>query len=270
MSVTMSKPVTESVTDAILEINDLAFAYGGVWALDGCSFSVPRGEVTGLIGPNGAGKSTLIETLSGFLNPSRGSIVFDGTDITGYSPAQTARAGIIRTFQTARMLPRLPVIENVMIGALRQSGENPFRAVFRRRSWADEEAGLRREALDLLRWLGLSDHVDQQAGTLSGGQRRLLEIARALMARPKLLLLDEPAAGVFPQTINLIADRVREIAAQGVTVVMVAHNMSFLSRVADDTVVMAEGKVLTRGSLDFVRAHSEVVAAYLGNSETTK
>lgn len=266
----MTKSMTQSAIDAILDIKDLAFAYGGVWALDGCSFSVPRGEVTGLIGPNGAGKSTLIETLSGFLKPSRGSIVFEGTDITGYGPAQSARAGIVRTFQTARMLPRLPVIENVMIGAMTQSGENAFRAVFRRRQWAEQEAALRQEALELLRWLGLRDHVDQQAGTLSGGQRRLLEIARALMAHPKLLLLDEPAAGVFPETINLIADRVREIAAQGVTVVMVAHNMSFLSRVADDTVVMAEGKVLTRGSLEFVRSHSEVVAAYLGSSESAK
>jgi ABC-type branched-subunit amino acid transport system ATPase component len=267
MTLTMETSMTDSVAPPILEIRDVAFAYGGVYALDGCSFSVPRGEVTGLIGPNGAGKSTLIEALSGFLTPSRGSIMFEGNDITGLGPARAARAGVIRTFQTARMLPRLPVIENVMIGAMTQSGENAFKALFRRRSWAEEEAKLRQEALDLLQWLGLQDHVNERAGTLSGGQRRLLEIARALMAHPKLLLLDEPAAGVFPQTINLIADRVREIAAGGVTVVMVAHNMNFLSRVADETVVMAQGKVLTRGSLDYVRSHSEVVAAYLGSTE---
>jgi ABC-type branched-subunit amino acid transport system ATPase component len=264
----MSAPKTESTTDSILQVEDVAYAYGGVWALDGCTFEVPRGCVTGLIGPNGAGKSTLIEVLSGFLTPMRGSVVFEGEPITGHGPARVAQAGIIRTFQTARMLPRLPVIENVMIGALDQVGESALKAMFRRRSWAAQEAQLREEAFELLRWLGLQRHWDHQAGTLSGGQRRLLEIARALMAHPRLLLLDEPAAGVFPETIMLIADRVREIADQGVSVILIAHNMSFLTRVADDAVVMAQGKVLTRGSVDYVRAHDEVVAAYLGSTET--
>ncbi len=248
----------------ILEIRDIGFAYGGVWAVNGCSFYVPRGSITGLIGPNGAGKSTLIEILSGFLRPQRGSVLFEGADITGIGAARTAKLGIIRTFQTSRVFARLPVIENVMIAAKDQRGENPLRAMFLRPTWREQEAGLRREARELLDWLGLTEHVERPAGTLSGGQRRLMEIARALMAHPKLLLLDEPTAGVFPEVSRLIADRVREIAAQGVSILLIAHNMGFLSSVADDVVVMAQGKVLTRGTLDYVRSHQEVVAAYLG------
>jgi neutral amino acid transport system ATP-binding protein len=251
-------------SEPILEIRDVAYAYGGVWAVDGASFDVEPGSVTGLIGPNGAGKSTLIEILSGFRKPRRGSIVFEGRDMRGCGPAHVARAGIVRTFQTSRVLARLPVIENVMIGAANQIGEKPLRAIFARRSWADQEAELRQEAYQLLEWLGLERHIYEAAGTLSGGQRRLLEIARALMAHPKLLLLDEPTAGVFPQTSVLIANRIREIVAKGVTIVLIAHNMQFLERVADDVVVMGGGKVLTRGPLEAVRANEAVVAAYLG------
>lgn len=263
MSATEPRVQTEA-TDAILEIRDVGFAYGGVWAVNGCSFSVAKGRITGLIGPNGAGKSTLIEILSGFVKPARGSIVFEGKDITACGAAQAAKLGIVRTFQTSRVLPRLPVIENVMVAAQPQSGENPLKAMFWSRSWAAQESALREEAAELLGWLGLEDHLVVPAGSLSGGQRRLMEIARALMAHPKLLLLDEPTAGVFPETNRLIATRILEIAKQGVTVLLIAHNMGFLSTVADDVVVMAEGKVLAQGDLDFVRAHEEVVRAYLG------
>ena len=256
--------VSPETAPAILAIRDVGFAYGGVWAVNGCSFTVAEGQITGLIGPNGAGKSTLIEVISGFLRPQRGSIAFEGQDITGIGPARIARLGIIRTFQTSRVFARLPVIENVMIAAQGQTGENPLRAMLWSRSWAKQEADLRKEARELLGWLGLSDHAERPAGTLSGGQRRLMEIARALMAHPKLLLLDEPTAGVFPEISRLIADRVRQIAAQHVSILLIAHNMGFLSSVADEVVVMAQGKVLTRGSLDYVRSHQEVVAAYLG------
>jgi ABC-type branched-subunit amino acid transport system ATPase component len=261
----MTDLLSSAAPAPLLDIRDVSFSYGGVRAVNGCSFGVERAHVTGLIGPNGAGKSTLIEVLSGALRPHHGSIVFDGVDITGYSPARAARAGIVRTFQTARVFARLPVIENVMIAAQNQAGENPLRAVLLPRTWARQEAELRTEARDLLEWVGLSSHVNAPAGTLSGGQRRLLEIARALMAHPKLLL-DEPTAGVFPETSRLIARRVREIVDQGVTIVLIAHNMGFLSTVADDVVVMAEGKVLTRGPLEVVREHEEVIAAYLGFS----
>lgn len=252
--------------EALIDIRDLAFRYGGVWAVNGASFDIARGTVTGLIGPNGAGKSTLIELLSGTLAPHRGEILFEGNNIAGLSAPRIGQLGIARTFQTARVLSRLPVIENVMVAAQNQIGEAPLKAIFWRGGWKDQELTLRKEAIELLDWLGLSGHLMAQAGTLSGGQRRLMEIARALMAHPKLLLLDEPTAGVFPETSRLIATRVREIAAQGVTILLIAHNMGFLSTVADDVVVMAEGKVLTRGPLEEVRQHQEVIAAYLGAS----
>jgi ABC-type branched-subunit amino acid transport system ATPase component len=259
--------VTEALAaggDVLLDIREVQFAYGGVKAVDGASFSVDRGTVTGLIGPNGAGKSTLIEILSGTLSPDRGSILFQGVDTRGWGPPRVAQMGIARTFQTARVLPRLTVLENVLVAAQGQEGENPLKAMFWRRSWAQQEDANREEAKSLLNWLGLSDHLEKPAGTLSGGQRRLMEISRALLAHPKLLLLDEPTAGVFPETSRLIATRIREIVAQGVTILLIAHNMEFLSTVADDVVVMAEGKVLTRGPLDSVRQHEDVIAAYLG------
>lgn len=258
--------MSASTSGDILDIQDVGYAYGGVWAVKGCSFSIRAGEVTGLIGPNGAGKSTLIEMLSGTLTPRTGKLFFDGADITGMGPARVARAGIARTFQSARVLGPLPAIENVVLAAQGQVGENPLNALFRRGSWRQQEEDLRKEAAGLLAWLGLEHHLLSPAGTLSGGQRRLLEIARALMAHPKLLLLDEPTAGVFPETSQLIAKRVREIAAQGVTVLLIAHNMGFLEAVADDVVVMAEGRVLTRGPLEVVREHADVVSAYLGTA----
>jgi ABC-type branched-subunit amino acid transport system ATPase component len=264
---TPQTPATASGNrEPILEIRDVGYAYGGVWAVKDCSMTIGRGLVTGLIGPNGAGKSTLIELVSGFLTPMRGSIVFDGARTAGWGPAKTARSGIVRTFQIPRLLPRLPVIENVTLAAMGQSGENPLRAIFWSRGWADQEAALREEALELLHWVHLDEHVEQPAGTLSGGQARLLEIARALAAHPKLLLLDEPTAGVFPETSRLIARRVREIAERGVTVLLIAHNMSFLSSVADDVVVMAEGAVLTRGTPEAVRSHERVIDSYLGRT----
>jgi branched-chain amino acid transport system permease protein len=250
--------------EEILEIRDVGFAYGGVKAVNGCSFALTRGTVTGLIGPNGAGKSTLVEILSGRLAPHQGEIVLDSQSVGGRGPAAMSRLGVARTFQTARVFPRLPVLENVMIAAAGQRGEKPIRAIFGTQSWREQEKALRAEAVDLLGWLGLSSHLESPAGSLSGGQRRLMEIARALMAHPRILLMDEPTAGVFPETSQLIARRVREIAESGVTVLLIAHNMAFLSSVADDVVVMAEGRVLTRGPLEEVREHADVIAAYLG------
>ena len=248
----------------LLDIRDVVYSYGGARAVAGCSFSINRGTVTGLIGPNGAGKSTLVEILSGRLTPQSGEVVLDGQSVAGRGPAGMSRLGVARTFQTARVLPRLPVLENVMIAAPAQRGEGPLAALFWQRRWRDQETALREEAVELLGWLGLSSHLDRPAGSLSGGQRRLMEIARALLAHPRLLLMDEPTAGVFPETSHLIARRVREIAATGVTVLLIAHNMAFLSQVADDVVVMAEGQVLTRGTLEQAREHKDVITAYLG------
>lgn len=246
-----------------LDIQDVRFAYGGVQALAGCTFEVTRGQVTGLIGPNGAGKSTLIEIISGGMRPQAGSVLFEEQDITGAGRTRVARMGVIRTFQLSRQLERRPVLENVLLGAPDQPGERPLRAIFSN-GWQQHEDDLRRRARELLEWVGLTHLEDAPANSLSGGQRRLLDIARALIARPKLLLLDEPTAGVYPALTRLIADRVRELPSLGVTVLLVAHNMSFVARACEDVVVMAAGQVLARGPLEEVRANREVVTAYLG------
>ena len=250
--------------DTLLDIAGLGFAYGGSWAVRDCSFTVARGQVTGLIGPNGGRQVDDHRDAQRGARPAHRHDHLRRRRRHPRGRSAHGRLGIARTFQTPRVLARLPVIENVIIAAPDQVGENPLRALFWQRSFRDQEAALRAEARTLLEWLGLEHHVEQPAGTLSGGQRRLMEIARALMAHPKLMLLDEPTAGVFPETSRLIATRVRDIVEQGVTVVLIAHNMGFLSTVADDVVVMAEGKVLTRGPLEVVRQHEEVIAAYLG------
>jgi ABC-type branched-subunit amino acid transport system ATPase component len=256
-------PGSESAS-AILEVRDVHFSYGGVRAVDGCSFDVQRNAATGLIGPNGAGKSTLIDVVAGGLRPQSGQVLFEGEDIAGLGRTAIARRGIIRTFQLSRELGHLPVIENVMIAAQGQAGENPLLALLARRRWQHQEEELRRRADELLAWVGLERLRDAPAGSLSGGQRRLLDIARALMANPRLLLLDEPTAGVYPALVQMIAERLRELPAMGVTLLMVAHNMGFVSSVCDDVVVMAQGRMLTRGPLEQVRQNREVVQAYLG------
>jgi ABC-type branched-subunit amino acid transport system ATPase component len=248
----------------LLDIRDVHFAYGGVRAVDGCSFTVERAAITGLIGPNGAGKSTLIDVVAGGLRPQAGQVLFEGEDIAGAGRLAIARRGIVRTFQLSRELGHLPVIENVMIAAQGQSGESPMVALLARPRWQAQEEALRHRADELLAWVGLERLRYAPAASLSGGQRRLLDVARALMAKPKLLLLDEPTAGVYPALVQLIAERLKELPGMGVTVLMVAHNMGFVSSVCDDVVVMAQGRMLTRGSLDEVRGNREVVEAYLG------
>jgi branched-chain amino acid transport system permease protein len=256
--------VLEGNSNPLLIVDDVAFSYGGVRALDGCSLVLERGLVTGLIGPNGAGKSTLVEVLAGGLRPARGSIVFDGRDITKLGRTATARLGVVRTFQLSRELVRLPVIENMMVAAQHQLGENPALALLGRRSWLRQERELVERAHALLEWIGLGSHWDQLAGTLSGGQRRLLDIARALMAEPKLLMLDEPTAGVHPALVELIAERIQQLPSLGVTVLLVAHDMGLLEQTCDEVVVMAYGRVLTRGPFESVRAKPDVIEAYLG------
>ncbi len=253
-----------SSADHILEVKQVRFAYRGVQAVDDCSFGVPRGKITGLIGPNGAGKSTLIELIAGGLRPRSGRIQLDGRNIGGLGRLRVARMGVIRTFQLTRVLRRLTVIENVMIGAQSQAGENPIVGVLFRHRWLSQEKALIEKADAQLAWLQLDLVRDDVANSLSGGQRRLLEIARALMAEPKVLLLDEPTAGIYPALSALVAERIVEIAKRGVTILLVAHNMSFVSRVCDYVVVMDQGRVLMKGSLDDARKNPEIVKAYLG------
>lgn len=248
-----------------LELRDVTFAYGGVSALDGCSLTVSRQSITGLVGPNGAGKSTLVEVVCGALRPHAGQVLFDGRNIGGLTRSTVARLGVIRTFQISKQFATLPVIENMLIAAPGQLGEMPLRAILWRKSWMRQEEELRTRARELLEWIGMGGTELQAAGTLSGGQRRLLDIARALMGSPKLLLLDEPTAGVYPVMAKLIAQRLRELPALGVTVLLIAHDMEFIEGTCDEVIAMAQGRVLTRGTMAFVRKSPELLRAYLGS-----
>lgn len=248
-----------------LRVEGACYSYGGIKALDDFSLDCYEHSITTIVGPNGAGKSTLVEVVTGGLRPDSGHVYFNGKDISSQSRVEHAREGVIRTFQSSRSFGRLPVIENVAIAAPMQLGEKAWRAAICRRSWRGEEGKIRQQAMEILSWLGLEQSAMLAANELSGGQRILLEIGRCLMASPRLLVLDEPTAGVFPHFIPLIADRIQDLKNGGVTVVVVTHDLDFVSALGgSDVVVMASGKLLARGELEEVTALRIVREAYLG------
>jgi ABC-type branched-subunit amino acid transport system ATPase component len=248
----------------ILEVEDLRRAFGGVQAVSGCSFSIRRGALSALIGPNGAGKSTVINLISGATPSEGGTVRFDGTDITGWRPHRIARRGLIRTFQISRELGNLTVTENLLVVAPWQRGARPRPALFRPGVGRAGDRDLVMNALDVLDTFGLYPLRDEYAATLSGGQKRLLELARAVMARPALLLLDEPMAGINPALISRLAEHIQRLNASGITFVMVEHNLEVVERICDQVVVMAEGHTLATGRMAELRRRPEVVTAYLG------
>jgi branched-chain amino acid transport system ATP-binding protein len=225
-----------------LEVHELVRSFGGVKAVDGASLEVEPGSITGLIGPNGAGKSTLFNCITGFLRPQRGRVLLDGRRIDRRAPHRIARAGLVRTFQTPRALTRMTVLDNMLVG-----GNRPQRA---------------HELLELVR---LGGYADALAGTLSGGQRKLLDLVRALMAEPRVLLLDEPMAGVSPALrVELLEHILALRRERGLTFLIVEHDLDFVMRSSDRVIVMSDGKVIAAGTPDEVRADERVVDAYLG------
>jgi neutral amino acid transport system ATP-binding protein len=246
---------------ARLEAHDIVRAFGGVRAVDGASLDVEPGSITGLIGPNGAGKSTLFNCVSGFLRPEAGRVLLDGRRIDRRSPHRIARAGLVRTFQTPRTLARMTVLENVVLATRDHPGERLGGALAGRRR--EREARLR--ARGLLELVRLDGHADNLAGTLSGGQRKLLDLVRALMAEPRILLLDEPMAGVSPTVrVELLAHILGLRDREGLTFLIVEHDLDFVMRASDRVVVMNDGRVIADGTPDDVRADERVVDAYLG------
>jgi branched-chain amino acid transport system ATP-binding protein len=250
----------------LLEVRGLERSFGGVRALDGASLDVAAGSITSLIGPNGAGKSTLFDVVSGFRRASSGRVSFDGRRIDRLPPHRIARAGLVRTFQAARTLTRLTVLDNVALAAPRQPGEhllaNAVPRAARRR-----ELEVRGRARSLLALVGLEGRESELSGTLSIGQRKLLDFARALMSEPKLVLLDEPLAGVSPALRGPLLDHVVELRRQlGLTVFLVEHDLDAVMRASDRVIVMSEGSVIADGSPDAVRADARVVDAYLGTT----
>src|SRR6266571_5456109 len=248
---------------ASLQVLDVVRAFGGVRAVDGASLDVAAGSITGLIGPNGAGKSTLFHCISGFLRPQSGRVLLDGKRIDRRAPHRVARAGLIRTFQTPRALTRMTVAENVMLAAPRHRGERLGGSLAPRARRREREVRVR--AGELLELVRLDRHAGELAGTLSGGERKLLDLVRALMAEPRILLLDEPMAGVSPTLRVELLDHILALRERdGITLLIVEHDLDFVMGASDRIVVMNDGRVIAEGTPDEVRGDERVVDAYLG------
>ena len=240
-------------------------SFGGVRAVDVEHMEVERGSVVALIGPNGAGKTTFFNVLTGFERADGGTWRFEGHDVSGQAAYAAARVGMVRTFQTARVFPRLSVLDNIRQAAKDQKGEHLRSALFPW-VWRRQEAALGERAAELGRWVGLGDKLEDRAGTLSGGQRKLLELARGVMAAPRLLMLDEPMAGVNPALRQLLLDKIRELPGEGITVLFVEHDMDVVSAISDVVVCMAEGRIIASGTAGQVASDPRVIDAYLGGS----
>jgi ABC-type branched-subunit amino acid transport system ATPase component len=255
------------VNDAapLLEVEGLVKRFGGIRAVDGATMNVRDGTITALIGPNGAGKTTLFNVVTGFYRGERGSVIFDGMPVFGHPPHKLARRGIVRTFQITKALAAMPVIDNMMLAALNQPGERFRDLVFRPGAVRSREREVREQAMDLLEVFNLVELADDYAGTLSGGQRKLLELARALMATPRLLLLDEPMAGINPTLGKRLLDHMQRLRREeGVTFLFIEHDMEVVMNHSDRVVVMAEGRVIAEGEPREVRRDKRVIDAYLG------
>jgi len=251
------------VTDPILAVEDVERYFGGITALDGASFDVEPG-ITGLIGPNGAGKSTMFDCITGFLEPDGGTVRFRGEDITGERPPAVAERGLVRTFQIPRELPEMTVRENLALAPKNQSGERLVTTWTRGGDYYADEAEAQRRAVEMAERLEIDHLLDSPAGDLSGGQRKLLELARALMTDPDVMLLDEPFAGVNPTLEDKLLDRIHELREEGLTFLLVEHDMDLIMEHCEHIIVMHQGRVLDEGSPERIRNNEEVIEAYLG------
>lgn len=258
----------EGTTDegSLLEVRDLRKSYGGITAVDGVTFDVSAGSMTGLIGPNGAGKSTTFDLITGVQEPDSGQVVFDGTDITGFRPYQAVERGLVRTFQIARELDEMTVLENVMLAPQDQVGEKLWRSVTPgvRGGVIEQETELRERAWETLEFFEIDHLAEDDAGSLSGGQRKLLEMARVLMTDPDMVLLDEPLAGVNPSLEEKLLERLHELQEEGYSFLFVEHDMDVIMNHCDPIIVMHQGDVLVTGSAETVKNDERVLEAYLG------
>ncbi len=247
----------------ILVVDALVKHYGGVRAVDGVSFGVDRGSITGLIGPNGAGKSTALALVGGYVAPTAGRVRFDGEDITTMPMYARARRGLVRTFQMARVFGNLTTIENLLVAAPDQRGESLAGVLGGRRVWRRQEKELVEQACEMLDTFAMGAKADEPARNLSGGQKRAVEIMRALMMAPKLLLLDEPMAGLSPSLSRQLEDVLLGLAARGLSLLLVEHELDTVDRICGKVVVMAQGRVLSEGRMSELRLSREVQDAYV-------
>jgi neutral amino acid transport system ATP-binding protein len=257
----------ENTSEKLLYATGLYKSFGGVRAVNNAQIHVKKGSITGLIGPNGAGKTTLFNLLSNFIKPDRGEVFFNGQSIHNLSPYKIAKKGCIRTFQVARVLSRLSVLENMLLAAQQQAGENLLKVWLQPNKIRQQERENREKAMTILESVGLIAKAQDYAGALSGGQRKLLEIARALMVNPQLILLDEPAAGVNPTLINQICEHIETWNKEGITFLIIEHNMDVIMSLCDHVWVLAEGTNLIDGEPQKIQKDPTVLEAYLGLDE---
>jgi branched-chain amino acid transport system ATP-binding protein len=252
---------------SLLEVSNLSKIFGGVRAVQNVSFAVDAGLVYSVIGPNGAGKTTLFNLITGIYTPSEGQIRLDGLDIAGTAPNRLARLGMARTFQNLQVCMNMTALENVMVGAHLRLDRNPLKAALRLPSIAKRDAELRAEAAELMKFVGLDAFLDAGADAMPYGALKRLEIARALAAKPRILFLDEPAAGLNPKETAEIDVLIRKVADSGVTVVLVEHDMKMVMNISDRILVLDYGRRLAEGTAEEVRGNPDVIAAYLGTHQ---
>ena len=250
----------------MLEVRHLVKRYGGLRAVDDVSFVLREGTITGLIGPNGAGKTTLLDTIAGVHAPTAGEITFMGQRVGGLAPHRIFHRGLVRTFQIPRPFAEMTVLENAMMVPTGQAGECFWNNWIARGRVRAQERAIRDRAHEVLDFVGLDRLAGEHAKNLSGGQHKLLELARVLMAQPKLILLDEPGAGVNPTLLLTIVDKLRELNARGITFLVIEHNMDFVMSLCDPILVMAQGRLLLEGPPQQVRSDPRVLEAYLGGA----
>jgi branched-chain amino acid transport system ATP-binding protein len=256
----------EEVDEHPLVVDGLEKHFGGITAVDGASFHVERGTLTGLIGPNGAGKSTTFNLITGFHTPDAGSVTFNGTDVTGWTPFEIANNGMVRTFQIARELGEMTVLENLMLAPQNQRGEELWRSVMpgERGQVKVQEEELLERSWEMLDFFEIDHLWDEYAKNLSGGQRKLLEMARVLMTDPEMVLLDEPLAGVNPTLEKKLMEHVHQLREQGYTFLLVEHDMDIIMENCGHVIVMHQGDVLAQGEPADIKSNDQVIDAYLG------
>ncbi len=263
MSFLKTLPAEAPPATALLAASDVHRHFEGMHAVDGVSIEVAPGRMTGLIGPNGAGKSTFLAVLAGTLPATSGTILFDGADITREAAYLRARRGLVRTFQLSSEFPNLTVLENLLAAAPHHPGDSLLGALRGPRYWRKAEYELVERARGLLARFRMREKESEYAGNLSGGQKRMVEIMRALMLQPRLLLLDEPMAGVHPSIIGEIAAYLEALRDEGLTILVVEHELHMIERLCNPVIVMAQGRVIGQGSMADLRKQREVVDAYL-------